>query len=299
MTEFRKYMHVERFGNDEVQGIELGDCYVFPKIDGTNGSVWVDSRGDIQAGSRNRQLSIGADNAGFLAFVQEDESIQNYMRAYPNHRLYGEWLVPHSLQTYREDAWRKFYVFDVFDEEAERFLTFDEYAATLDFFNIDYLHPLSIIKNATYENFLKELEKNTVLIEDGKGVGEGVVIKNYDFQNRFGNVVWAKIVTTSFKEKHTKAMGPSIMKGKPMVEQFIVDQYVDQHFVDKVYAKIVNEEGGWNSKYIPRLLNTVFYDLINEEMWNIVKKTKNPTINFKTLNTLMIIQVKQLKPEIF
>lgn len=32
--EFRKYMHLERFGNDEVQGIELGTCYIFSKLDG-------------------------------------------------------------------------------------------------------------------------------------------------------------------------------------------------------------------------------------------------------------------------
>ena len=31
--DFRKYQHIERFGTTEVDGIELGKCYVFPKID--------------------------------------------------------------------------------------------------------------------------------------------------------------------------------------------------------------------------------------------------------------------------
>ena len=31
--EFRKYQHIERFGTMEVDGIEIGTCYVFPKID--------------------------------------------------------------------------------------------------------------------------------------------------------------------------------------------------------------------------------------------------------------------------
>jgi len=35
---FMKYQHVERYGTDEVEGIELGETYIFPKIDGTNGS---------------------------------------------------------------------------------------------------------------------------------------------------------------------------------------------------------------------------------------------------------------------
>lgn len=33
MTEFIKYPHLERFGTDEVDGINIGTCYIFPKID--------------------------------------------------------------------------------------------------------------------------------------------------------------------------------------------------------------------------------------------------------------------------
>ena len=134
---------------------------------------------------------------------------------------------------------------------------------------------------------------------DGKGNGEGIVIKNYAYENRFGNVTWAKIVTTTFKEKHVKEMGPTIMNGEKMVEQEIVDIFVTQEMVDKVFAKIVNEESGWNSKYIPRLLQSVFYDLVNEEIWNIIKKLKNPIINFKTLHSITVLEIKKLKQELF
>ena len=33
---FLKYMHLERYGNEEVDGIEQGTTYVFPELDGTN-----------------------------------------------------------------------------------------------------------------------------------------------------------------------------------------------------------------------------------------------------------------------
>ena len=55
---FRKYQHIERFGTMEVEGIELGLCYIFPKIDGTNSSVWLGEDGQIHAGSRKRELSL-------------------------------------------------------------------------------------------------------------------------------------------------------------------------------------------------------------------------------------------------
>lgn len=56
---FVKYMHLERYGNDEVDGIEQGTTYVFPKLDGTNAQVWLNEDGTIGAGSRNRTLSSG------------------------------------------------------------------------------------------------------------------------------------------------------------------------------------------------------------------------------------------------
>ena len=296
---FRKYMHVERFGNDEVQGIEIGTCYIFPKLDGTNASVWLGPDDEVCCGSRNRQLSADNDNAGFMDHVTNNESITNFLKVYGDLRLYGEWLVPHSLKTYREDAWRKFYVFDVYHDREERHLSYDEYRPLLDEAGIDYIGPTAIIKNATYDCLLKELDKNTFLIADGRGVGEGVVLKNYAFVSRFDRVTWAKVVTNAFKEKHKEAMGVDERTGQKMVEQCIVDEYVTQHLVDKVYAKIANEMGGWNSRYIPRLLQTVYYDLINEECWSFIKGMKSPTINFKTLNTLAVMKIKECRPELF
>ena len=59
--QFVKYQHVEKYGTAETEGIQHGMCYIFPKIDGTNGSIWVDFP-DIKAGSRNRELTLENDN---------------------------------------------------------------------------------------------------------------------------------------------------------------------------------------------------------------------------------------------
>jgi hypothetical protein len=50
---------------------------------------------------------------------------------------------------------------------------------------------------------------------------------------------------------------------------------------------------------IPRLLSSVYHELVCEEMWNILKAFKNPTVNFKVLNNFTIAKIKQIKPEIF
>lgn len=298
MRDFQKYMHVERYGNDEVQGIELGKCYVFPKIDGTNASVWMDND-EIRCGSRNRELSIDSDNAGFLNAMILDDEIIRALSEIPNIRLYGEWLVPHSLKTYRDDAWRKFYIFDVWSDDKDSWIPYDEYSEMLKPYELNIISPMAVINNATYDNLLREVNQNGFLIVDGKGVGEGVVIKNYNFANRFGNVVWAKIVTNEFKERNKKEFGHKEINGTKMVEQDIVDEFITEHLVNKVFAKIANEREGWNSKYIPRLLSTVYHDLVSEEIWGIVKKMKNPTINFKTLSTLTTIKIKEIRQDLF
>ena len=295
---FKRYQHVERFGTDEVAGIELGTLHIFPKIDGTNSSVWFED-GAIRGGSRNREVSLDNDNQGFFESVHKDERIIKYLQKHPEHRLFGEWLVPHSLKTYRADAWRKFYVFDVCKdtEEGPIYLSYEMYSEMLDEFDIDYIPLLCTIKNGSYEQLIGQLDKNTFMIKDGEGSGEGVVLKNYSYQNRYGRTTWAKIVRAEFREIHAKVMGAAELNGKRMVEETITEKWCTEAVIEKEYAKIAAD--GWQSKYIPRLFGAIYHDIVDSETWNIVKELKQPTINYKTLNHFVIEKIKQVKPELF
>ena len=297
--EFKKYQHVERFGTTEVDGIEFGLCHIFPKIDGTNASVWWNN--GVNAGSRRRHISVDDDNAGFAQFATNDEKIEKFLSENQELRLYGEWLVPHSLKTYREDAWRKFYVFDVCrdKDDSVEYLTYEEYSILLEKYGIEYIPPICTINNSSYDQLVEQLRQNIFLIEDGKGVGEGIVIKNYSFVNRFNRTTWAKIVTSEFKAKHAKAMGAPTKEGRKMIEAEIAEKYVTKALCEKEFAKIVNEQNGWQSKFIPRILNTVFYSVITEECWNFVKEHKNPKIDFKTLKHFVQNKTKEHLAQLF
>lgn len=299
MSEFKKYIHLERWGTSEVENIQLGTCYVFPKIDGTNASLWWDSEKGLQAGSRKRHLTLDQDNAGFYEWALRQKKFTDFMNHYSGeYRLFGEWLVPHTLKTYRQDSYRNFYVFDVYDEISGRNVDYNEYQPLLEQFEIDYIPYIAKITNGSYEQFINQLQHNTYLIEDGKGIGEGIVIKNYDFVNKYGRQIWAKIVTSEFKEKHNKEMGGHEVKGKKLVEEEIANEFVTAALCEKVLAKIEND-GGFTSRQIPRLLNTVYYDVVNEDTWNFVKKHKNPAINFKTLQHFVFQKTKENLPQIF
>ena len=112
MSGFQKYLHLERYGTDGVDGITIGQCHIFPKLDGTNASFWYE-QGQWFYASRNRQLHIHEDNAGFMNWAITQDKLTQLAKDYPEHRFYGEWLVPHSVKGYRDDAWRNLYIFDV------------------------------------------------------------------------------------------------------------------------------------------------------------------------------------------
>lgn len=321
--DFLRYIHLERFGNDEVSGIEQGECWVFPKLDGTNASVWSSVEGGarrIYTGSRNRKLPVVLsngdpvgfaddvkcnDNQGFAQYIGSNREVfSRYFEKYPNLRLYGEWLVPHAFKGYRKDAWNRFYVFDVSVAEAEQgnehFLPFDRYELSLKEFNIDYVIPQCKIFNGDFKEFNHELKNNYFLCEDGEGPGEGIVIKNYGFYNRFGRQIWAKLVRNEYKERHTSFHGVSVKEFGQSMEEKIINEFVTEAFIEKEYHKILNEKGGWNSKYIPMLFGKCFYELVHEESWNILKKFgQKTTINYGALYAGLIVKIKKSLPEVF
>jgi len=290
---FIKYPHVERLGSEGVEGITAGECYIFPKIDGTNASVWLEE-GELYAGSRSRKLSHEEDNVGFYRYVMSafGHKLYDCFWTHDGWTLYGEWLVPHSLKTYREDAWRKFYIFDVYDRYEEKFISYAEYAPALGEHDLDCIPPLETVTNPSLNHLQRIMMRNTYLIEDGKGAGEGIVIKRYGYKNRYGRTTWAKLVRNKFKEENRSvSMSP--------IEHKIALAFITQGRVDKIVAKMKAEKDVPLRTRVPELFGRVWHELIQDEMWNILKKYKQSTINFKLLYRHTIEQVKTCVPEVF
>jgi hypothetical protein len=85
---------------------------------------------------------------------------------------------------------------------------------------------------------------------------------------------------------------------KDLVEEEIAEAYVTTALCEKVLAKIEND-GGFTSRRIPELLNTVYYDIVKEDSWEYVKQFKDPTINYKTFKHFVFGKVKDRLPKIF
>lgn len=319
MTQFRRYEHLERFGgHPEVAHIDEGTCYVFPKLDGTNASVWLDAAGELQCGSRNRVLAADADNHGFWKWAHSDDPRAVALRAWlkPGVIAYGEWLVPHTINGYRDDSWRRFWLFDVFDLAANRYQPWDTYGEIARAAGVDVVEPLCTITNPSAAQLFAQAETNTYLMQSGSGPGEGIVVKNYAWDHD-GRQTWAKVVRTEFRESNARTFGIPAKEGERIIEVEIAEEFVTPTLVGKTRAKVVasvanhfgvdltepnaqrHVEQTKRGSVIPQLLGRVWNDFVVEEMWVVLKKFRNPTIDFARLNRAVEGRVKLLAADLF
>ena len=289
------YQHVERLDSDEVQGIfDDGAVYLFTKLDGTNIGIHSEN-GEVKVNSRKRAITVDCDNAGSCKYVMDNPKFALYLKAHPQHYLYGEFLVKHTIRSYSDDAWRKVYIFDVVDYSGDspRYLTYEEYKPLLEEYGIEYVPLIAKLENPTKAQLSEYIQKSNFLQKDATMPGEGIVLKNYGFRNAYGRTTWAKLVRSEFKAQK-KCKVETID-----VEHSIVEQYLTTAFIEKELAKILNDIDTWDNKYIGRCMGTVWHEFVVENSWDIIKKFKNPKINFGTLNVLVNDKVKQVMSVFF
>ena len=281
MGTFKKYPKVHRLGKEETDGILNGTCTIQEKLDGANASIWLDKRGEIACGSRNRELTEGFN--GFVEYVKEHEGMKHFLEKNPTKRLNGEWLVRHALP-YHELAYKQFYLFDITEvgdgEEAEEFQPQAVVEAMADVYKMNYPQVFAVIKNPAVE----EIEKYVGQSNLGEH-GEGVVIKNLEHVDKWGNHCYAKMVTQKFLESNSTTFGGNNKHSETYWEQYVINKYMTLARVEKIMHKIQPEiDRRLDLMHIPRVAGTAYHDMITEEVWEISEKVG--TIDFKTLKRL-------------
>lgn len=295
MLEYKKYQHIEKLGSGEVEGILNGTCYLFYKIDGTNACVWYSELdATLHFGSRNRQLSLDNDNSNFMSMMTKEPRLKpvysdllNFLCKNKNLIVYGEWLVPVNIKRYRDDAWKQFYVFDVYDSLTDTYWNYEDYKKVFDeeYPNIKYIPLICKLENPTEEDIKSHLEETgNFLISTG--VGEGIVIKNYNYINKYGRRTWAKVLTEDFlsnKKENRQSKKVAQEAGESVERDIIKLMTVDHVLKEKAKVMENRQSDTWESKFIPELLNRAFTEFFRDNWEIILKKFHNPTINFQVL----------------
>lgn len=289
---FIKYPKIHRLGKDETDGVLNGRCYVQEKADGSNASIWLGEDGNLCFGSRNNDVTDGSNKSfrNLIAYGREHSGINQFFKDNPNLRLYGEWLVRHSI-SYSETAYNKFYLFDIMDED-EKFLDIEKVYKYAEQYDILTPQLFGVFDNPTEEQLQEYAGKTNLGVE-----GEGIVIKNLDFVNRFGNLCYAKIVTQNFKEANAVTFGGNNKHSETYWEMWAVNKFATLARVQKIMHKMESKIGEkLELKHTSMIVGSSYHDMITEEAWEISKKAVS--INFRKLKTLAGKKFQQIYKDV-
>ena len=281
----RNYGKIHRYGKEEVEGILEGTVVVQEKVDGANAQIWLED-GEIKLGSRNRELKPDEGFNGFRQYVENHAGIRKFLEDYPGDRLYGEWLVRHTI-AYNETAYKKFYLFDIFMSDLG-FMGQEALYGYAERYGIEIVPHLGTFINPSMEDIMPFVAKSRF-----GDRGEGVVLKNLEFRNSFGDLCFAKIVDEAFKEDNGVTFGGNNKHSDTYQEMWVVNKFMTLARVQKIMNKVQPEvDEKLDMKHIPRVTNTAYNDMLTEEIWEI--QARCPSIDFDALKRIANKKSKQI-----
>lgn len=300
MATYKSFFHVERMDEKkmDVPAFLQGEVLGFSKLDGTNSVVWAD-RGEIHCGSRKREISLEHDNADFMLFMTTDKStekLRNFLLEHENFILYGEWLngwcgrkQAGTIKQYQDPG---FWVIAMFNIDSGCYVHYDIYSKLLEGIYDKIDRPIARLTNPKYEDCAALLDDNHFNLPDDVK-GEGVVFYNYGYRDRFGHPMIAKIVAEEYYAGKGNSPKKKVAIMREGLEQDIVEAFVTDADCAKCQQKVMvmfnMDEWVINGKVISAYLNLLFHDLVEEEMWAIIKSFRNPIIDFGVLkNNVMV-----------
>ena len=272
----KKYVDIERLKDKYAMAFKAGEhITVSEKIDGANASIRYDAEtGSLAAFSRRQRLTEDNNLQGFYAYVLTLDPVK-WADVTSNGRfiVFGEWLVKHTIK-YPDDLMRKFYVFDVWDTEAEQyvpwFLTY-QIAQALGLKTVPIFYDGEF---TSWEDLYALVGRTEMQAEP---TGEGIVIKSQDrLDNKFsGTPAYVKIVAKEFSEVHQskpqKEIDPAKIAAKQAAEAQ-VETIVTQRRVEKTIQKFVEDNlipEDWDEKNLGAIAKilprAVYDDCVKEE----------------------------------
>lgn len=268
----KKYNKIIRHGQKgshlTVEGNPL--IVITEKLDGANASFKYED-GEVKCFSRNNELNEENNLRGFYQWVKSN--------IYPDDLekdciYFGEWLVKHTIN-YPNEAYQKFYLFDVYDINSEKYLSYEVVDKLGKDLNL-YFAPL------LYKGPFKGYEhlKSLVGVSKIGEIGEGIVVKNYDYTDKQGEQLFTKIVSDKFAEEH-KVKKHKLPSGASELDEF-VETYLTKARIEKMLNKLIDEgllENDYGIEDMGVILKNsgrrIIEDILEEEidsLKNIVKK---------------------------
>lgn len=291
MSEMKKYMDVVRLGHRSTEGVlNPGDkIAIQEKIDGANASFKVEN-GVIRAFSRKSECGVNNTLRGFYQWTQTlnpDDLLEGIT-------YFGEYLVKHKIN-YPEQAMHKFYLYDLYNEQNDKYLHFNNVKSEASRLGLNLI---PLFYEGEYQSFehLMEFVGKTQL---GGEAGEGIVVKNVDFTNKYGNQLFVKLVSEDFREVQKQKAPKDPHKAETPEGEF-VNMCLTKARVDKLLHKLVDEGileerfGIEDMRIILRNLGSrIFEDILKEEKDSLPENYEENVIK-KSIGKKLPLIVKEI-----
>ena len=279
-----RYMHIERLGHADVEGLLDGEVIVQEKLDGANATVAIEREtGRLVIASRSCAVSVAGDPPtgfrGLVEYVLQHEGLQALAGVYI---VRGEWLVPHSVKDYAPDSYKHFYIFDC-QERDGTYLHPDEWLWLARELGCRCAPEIARLFNPTVAQ-VAELSSGPSAL--GAPKREGVIAKRYGFVNRFGRVTWGKVVGEDFQQRHKLSMGASRWDAPEL--RFVADVVTDGAVL-KVIGKVSDLHGEpADVRAMEEVLGRLWHECAYEELIDWCEKHKKvDTISLRLLKNLV------------
>lgn len=268
MKEIKKYTKVVRYGKSEtIDVLKQGDIIsITEKIDGANASFRIDNTNDlgISCYSRNNPLDEHNTLGGFYNWVRDNITpIKQLLN--PNYIYFGEWLIKHKV-IYKEECYNNFYLFSIYDIDKEEYideLLMRKEANRLRLKTVECFYYGEFRDYEHLKTFIGKSNMTEVV-----NTGEGIVVKNVNYKDRFGKQMFVKLVTDKFAEvqKQKKPKNPcdevviltKQVVTKPRIEK-ILFKLTDENKLKQDYA--IEDMG----TILKLLIPIVYEDVMEEE----------------------------------
>lgn len=239
MKDIKKYTDIIRYGKTQTNGVLTeGDIIsITEKLDGANASFRFDEENVLGVTCYSRNQALSEDNRlrGFYNYIVESiVPIKNKLKT--NYIYYGEWLVSHKA-VYKPEAYGKFYLFSIWDSEEEQYVSdsiVQSEAERLGLILVPYIYLGEYI---SYEHLMSFVGKSELTLEPN--TGEGIVVKNVSYFDKFNKQVFVKLVS----EKFAEVVKQRLPKDPTVNNEFvsIIKSVLTEARVEKLIHKLVDE----------------------------------------------------------
>lgn len=269
MKDIRKYTSIERYGKACTKDVlQVGDMIsITEKLDGANASFRLDEENylGVSCYSRNNPLTEGGNTlSGFFGWVR-DNIVPIKKELLPQYIYYGEWLIPHKVR-YKDECYRNFYLFSIWDVEEEKYLDDDiviSEAKRLGLKTTNYFYRGAFI---SFEHLLSFVGKSDFTLEPD--TGEGIVVKNVNYF-LYDRQLFVKLVSEKFAEVQAQKLPKN-----PNVNSAFKDlilSVLTKPRVEKLLFKLV-EEGELHEGYDIEDMGTILRALGGKAYEDIMKE---------------------------